>query len=273
MMKPACLLALAFLSTAAPSDLLAQAAVGGASQTTLAGEVKAAHSKTIKETLKEGGIIMIPLGVISVIMFSLIGYGIGILRKRRLVPDKSVQALRGYFSLGEYDNAAAYCKFNSGFFTDVVYAGLSNIGQGKEVCERAMEDSLAKSVASLSTRFYYLNLIGVVTPMLGLTGTVLGMMRAFSTLGASGIGDPSTLAGAIGEVLVATATGLFVAIPAFTAYYIFRNWTTEATAYCEDHVNALFRGMPYQAMGGLYYGDDPMFAALPAPTQSQDLNA
>jgi len=271
MIKPACqlVIALAIAFSIAPTVLPAQEAIGGASQNTLAGEVKAAHSKTIKETLKEGGIIMIPLGVVSMVMFSLIGYGLVILRKQRLVPETSVYALRDYFSHGEYDAAAAYCKFNNGFFTDVVYAGLSSIGQGKEICERAMEDCLAKAVSSLSTRFYYLNLIGVVTPMLGLTGTVLGMMRAFSTLGASGIGDPSTLAGAIGEVLVATATGLFVAIPAFTAYYVFRNWITEATSYCEDHVSALFRGMPYHAMTGLYYGDDPLFAALPALTQDQ----
>ena len=126
-----------------------------------------------------------------------------------------------------------------------------------------MEDTLAKGIASASTRNYYLNLIGVVTPMLGLTGTVLGMMRAFATLGTSGIGDPSALAGSIGEVLVATASGLFIAIPAFTFYYVFRNWITAATAYCEDHINTLFRGMPYHEMEGVYFGAEPIFAARP----------
>ena len=82
------------------------------------------------------------------------------------------------------------------------------LGQGKEVTEKSMEDVMAKEIASMNTRIYYLNLIGVVTPMIGLTGTVLGMMNAFKTLGTSGIGDPSALAGAIGEVLVATASGL-----------------------------------------------------------------
>lgn len=243
-------------------------ATGGAN-VPVAGDVKAAHNKTIWQTIQEGGVIMVPLAGVSVAMFSLIGYGIFLLRKRHLVPDAHVTALRSFFSQGDYAGASRYCRSNPGFFSDVIYAGLCTVGQGKDVCEESLADALSKAVASISTRFYYLNLIGVVTPMLGLTGTVLGMMRAFSTLGASGIGDPSALAGAIGEVLVATATGLFVAIPAFTAYYVFRNWATGAKAYCEDHVNALFRSMPYAEMTGLYYGDEPLFAALPKERYAQ----
>ena len=63
--------------------------------------------------------------------------------------------------------------------------------------------------------------------MIGLLGTVIGMMKAFAVLGASGIGDPRGLATSIGEVLMATASGLFIAIPAFISYYIFRNRTQQ----------------------------------------------
>ncbi|HEY8899791.1 MAG TPA: MotA/TolQ/ExbB proton channel family protein [Chthoniobacterales bacterium] len=219
--------------------------------------------KTLWTVLKEGGVIMIPIGLVSVGMCSLIVLGFLTLSRKKLVPDDQVAALRNYFTQGDYQNAVEYCRSHPGFFTDTVYTGLLCIGQGKEVTERAMEDTLAKGIASASTRNYYLNLIGVVTPMLGLTGTVLGMMGAFSTLGTSGIGDPSKLAGAIGEVLVATASGLFIAIPAFTFYYIFRNWITAATAYAEDHINTLFRGMPYEDMVGIYFGTEPIFAARP----------
>lgn len=232
-----------------------------------AGEVP--HDKTMWDVLEEGGVIMIPLGLVSVAMFTLIGLGFITLGRKRLVPDRHVDALRQLFVAGDYQGAVTYCKEHPGFFTDAVYTGLLCVGQGKEVTERAMEDALAKGVAALSTRNYYLNLIGVVTPMLGLTGTVLGMMNAFSTLGTSGIGDPSALAGAIGEVLVATASGLFIAIPAFSFYYIFRNWITGATAYCEDHINTLFRGMPYEYMTGVYFGEEPMFAAAPNWTREE----
>jgi biopolymer transport protein ExbB len=102
-----------------------------------------------------------------------------------------------------------------------------------------------------------------VTPMMGLTGTVLGMMSAFKTLGTSGIGDPSALAGAIGEVLVATATGLFVAIPGFASSYFFRNRIQAVSAYTEEVINNLFRGMPYAYLAGMHIGDDPIYAAIP----------
>ena len=225
---------------------------------------KAAHkNKTLLGVLKDGGVIMVPIGLVSVAMCSLIVLGFITLQRKRLVPDTHVAVLRKYFTEGDYQSAVNYCREHPGFFTDTDYTGLICVGQGKEVAERAMEDTLAKGVASLSTRNYYLNLIGVVTPMLGLTGTVLGMMGAFSTLGTSGIGDPSALAGAIGEVLVATASGLFIAIPAFTFYYVFRNWITGATAYCEDHINTLFRGMPYHDLERVYFGTEPIFAARP----------
>ena len=225
---------------------------------------KAAHAnKTLWTVIKEGGVIMIPIGLVSAAMCSLIVLGFITLRRKKLVPDDQVAALRNYFTHGDYQGAVEYCRQNPGFFTDVVYTGLLCVGQGKEVAERAMEDTLAKGIATLSTRNYYLNLIGVVTPMLGLTGTVLGMMGAFSTLGTSGIGDPAALAGLIGEVLVATASGLFIAIPAFTFYYVFRNWITAATAYCEDNINTLFRGLPYHDMERVYFGAEPIFAARP----------
>jgi len=144
-----------------------------------------------------------------------------------------------------------------------VGTGLSMVGHGKDATERAMEDALAKEISALGTRVRYLSVIGVVSPMLGLTGTVLGMIRAFATLGQSGISDPSALAAAIGEVLVATATGLFVAIPAFGAYYVFGNRITATVAHTEDVINGLFRGMPYGLMIGAQIGDEPIYAAAP----------
>jgi biopolymer transport protein ExbB len=241
----------------------ASVARGQESAPVAAAEKAAPKNKTLWDALKDGGVIMVPIGLVSVGMCSLIVLGFLTLRKRKLVPDEHVQKLRELFMSGDYQNAVEYCRAHPGFFTDTVYTGLLCVGQGKEMTERAMEDTLAKGIASASTRNYYLNLIGVVTPMLGLTGTVLGMMKAFSTLGTSGIGDPSALAGSIGEVLVATASGLFIAIPAFTFYYVFRNWITGATAYCEDHINTLFRGMPYHEMEGIYFGAEPIFAASP----------
>ncbi|MGA7904965.1 MAG: MotA/TolQ/ExbB proton channel family protein, partial [Terrimicrobiaceae bacterium] len=225
----------------------------------------AAHKKdkTFLQVLKEGGIVMFPLGAVSVYMLTLIIDSVRRIQNKVVCPPDIVNLLRSQFSAGDYNAAFQTCRSKACFLTNVVRAGLSMLGQGKEVTEKAMEDVMAKEIASLNTRIYYLNLIGVVTPMIGLTGTVLGMMNAFKTLGTSGIGDPSALAGAIGEVLVATATGLFVAIPGFASYYFFRNRIHAVSSYTEEVINNLFRGMPYAYLAGMNIGDDPIYAAIP----------
>ena len=122
-----------------------------------------------------------------------------------------------------------------------------------------MSEELAKENSNVQTKLSYLSVIGVCTPMIGLLGTVTGMMSAFSTLGTSGIGDPSSLAGAIGEVLIATASGLFIAIPAFAFFYYLRNRAAGAMHVIEDTVNSLFRKMPYDLLHGVHIGDEELF--------------
>jgi biopolymer transport protein ExbB len=75
-----------------------------------------------------------------------------------------------------------------------------------------MMGELQKENSKMQTQISYLSVMGVCTPMIGLLGTVTGMIKAFETLGSAGIGDPSGLSAAIGEVLVATASGLLIAI-------------------------------------------------------------
>jgi biopolymer transport protein ExbB len=237
-----------------------------ASPATQQGEQPAtAHrkDKTFFEVLKDGGIVMFPLAAVSVYMLTLIIDSVRRIQNKVVCPPDIVNHLRSQFSAGDYNAAFQTCRSKACFLTNVVRAGLSMLGQGKEITEKAMEDTMAKEIASMSTRIYYLNLIGVVTPMIGLTGTVLGMMNAFKTLGTSGIGDPSALAGAIGEVLVATATGLFVAIPGFASYYFFRNRIQAVSSNTEEVINNLFRGMPYAYLAGMNIGDDPVYAAIP----------
>ena len=258
--------ALAALLVALPLALWAQQAAAPAAAAAAAA-APAHHDKTLFEVIQAGGIMMIPLLTVSVLMVGLVIMGFVTLNRKKLVPDADVAQLRALFNQGDYRAALRFCKGKPGFFTNTLAAGIAVMGQGRDVTEQAMIDAIAKEVSTLSTRNYYLNLIGVVTPMLGLTGTVLGMIKAFSTLGETGIGDPSRLAGAIGEVLVATASGLFVAVPGFTFYYVFRNWIVEATAYAEDQINLMFRGMPYEDMEGRWFDDEPLVAAPPLPDE------
>src|SRR5678815_676849 len=139
------------------------------------------------------------------------------------------------------------------------------------MCIRDRENS------RMQTYISYLSVIGVCAPMLGLLGTVTGMMGAFAVLGSTGIGDPSTLSAKIGEVLTATASGLFIAIPAFGAFYFLRNRAAKVLHDIQDTMAGLLRKMPYDQLAGAHIGDEELYAAPPnwltAPAVAANLNA
>jgi biopolymer transport protein ExbB len=221
------------------------------------------HSKTLWEQIKEGGWVMFPIGLCSVATLYLIGDGIIRTGVKKAVPPEQVEALKALFRAGDYVGAYNYCKTNPSPLTNVLRIGLGLLGEGKQIAEEGMMGELAKENSNLNTYISYLSVIGVCTPMIGLLGTVTGMIRAFATLGSSGIGDPGKLAGAIGEVLVATASGLVIAIPAFGFFYFLRNRASSSIHNVQDVLNSLFRKMPYEALAGVHIGDDELFAATP----------
>ena len=136
---------------------------------------------------------------------------------------------------GNYQEAWEICNANKNYLANVLKAALTRIGRGKEAVEDAIAEHGLREATVLRTRNSYLSVIGVVAPMIGLLGTVIGMMGAFAVLGSTGISDPQALAGRIGEVLFATASGLFIAIPAFISYYIFRNMSQKCDRPCGRH--------------------------------------
>jgi biopolymer transport protein ExbB len=148
---------------------------------------------------------------------------------------------------------------------DIMRAGLKMAPEGKEMTEEAMFAEIARVNGDMQGRISYLSVLGVCTPMIGLVGTVVGMMEAFDTLGTSGVGDPSKLAGAIGHVLVATASGLAVAIPSFIFYYLIRNRIADNLHDLGELVTNRFRGFPYDEVAGKTdeIGAEPPIAAAP----------
>ncbi|MGI8955817.1 MAG: MotA/TolQ/ExbB proton channel family protein [Chthoniobacterales bacterium] len=221
------------------------------------------HSKTLWEQIKEGGWVMFPIALCSIATLYLIGDGIIRTSRKKTAPPEQEEALKTLFRQGDYVGAHNYCKTNPSPLTNVLRTGISLLGEGKEVAEDGMIGALSKENSQMQTYISYLSVIGVTTPMIGLLGTVTGMIKAFAKLGSSGIGDPSGLSAAIGEVLVATASGLVIAIPAFGAFYFLRNRATDSLHHIQDIVNSLFRKMPYESLAGVHLGDDELFAATP----------
>ena len=223
----------------------------------------AVHSKTLMEQIKEGGWVMVPIGILSVLTLYLIVDGALRTSVKKALPEQHVEAVKSAFRQGDYMAAYNYCKANPSPFTNVCRIAISLLGEGKAVVEDGMFGELTKENSQMQTYISYLSVIGVCAPMVGLLGTVTGMIKAFATLGASGIGDPSSLSAAIGEVLTATAAGLFIAIPAFGAYYFLRNRAAKVLHDIQDTMNSLLRKMPYDQLRGSQIGDEEIYAAVP----------
>ncbi len=239
----------------------------------------AAHNESILQTIKSGG----PLGILiwcailgaSITMVTFIIQNILSLRNEKLAPTPLVQALENEITAGNYQGAWETAKSNNNYLSNVLRSGLERLGRGKEAVEDAVAELSLREATNIRTRNSYLSVIGVVSPMIGLLGTVIGMMKAFAVLGSSGIADPRGLASSIGEVLMATASGLFIAIPAFISYYIFRNRAQQVIVYADDQINRLIADIPYEELAGVRIGEnfDPGAGALvSSATQSRKVS-
>ncbi|MCX8492907.1 MAG: MotA/TolQ/ExbB proton channel family protein [Chthoniobacterales bacterium] len=226
-------------------------------------DAQAAHSKSLLETLVEGGWVMFPIGIMSILTVYLSTDGIRNTSIKKTSPPAYEAEVKRLFQQGDYVGAYTFCRDNKSPLTNVLRVGISLLGDGKTMMEEGMISEMHKESASMGTQINYLSVIGVVTPMIGLLGTVTGMIKAFSTLGASGIGDPSSLSGAIGEVLVATASGLVIAIPAFGMFYFLRSRSTTAMHHIQDIINVLFRKMPYEYLQGVHISGEEIYASTP----------
>ncbi|MEA3189378.1 MAG: biopolymer transport protein ExbB [Chthoniobacter sp.] len=215
---------------------------------------------SIIKVILHGGplIIMIWAAILitSMTMVTFVIQNIISLRKEKVAPSALVDALANEISAGNYQGAWETCAANNNYLANVLRTGLERLGRGHEAVEDAIAEAGLREATMIRTRNSYLSVIGVVSPMIGLLGTVIGMMGAFATLGASGISDPRGLATSIGEVLMATASGLFIAIPAFIAYYVFRNRSQMVIVHADDRINRLIEDIPYEELGGVRIGEN-----------------
>lgn len=204
----------------------------------------------------QGGPVMYALVLASICVVWFTGEGFYNLRAGKLAPKALIARLREAFSSGNYQEAWNICQANKCFLSNVLASGLERIGRGKDAVEFSIEETAMREATILRTNTTYLSVIGVVSPMIGLTGTVWGMIKAFHTLGQNGITDPSKLAGNIGEVLVATVSGLLVAIPAFIFFYILRARAQGAILFAESQVYRMLDEVPYEQLVGVRIGEN-----------------
>lgn len=230
-------------------------------------ETPGAETKNLLHLYQEGGWVMHILLVCSVAMVWLFIDVWMRTTRNRMTPPADVAVAQEAFRAGDYVGAYQAMKAGTSPFCEVVRGGLGSVGHGKEATEEALYITVEKFTSRLQTRINYLSVIGVCAPMIGLLGTVGGMKGAFGSLGDDDVG---ALAGHIGEVLVATATGLLVAIPAFMAFYFLRNKLQGAVHHLQDESERLFRNAPYEYLQNADVGQEETYAAVPNWVESPE---
>lgn len=185
-------------------------------------------SQTLFGLLQQGGWAMFPLGLTALFMFFLIFYCWRETVRSRFIPDTLLQPLDDALAERNIDNARNLSLGANAILTRSLAAALLKARPNepdahREKVESSFVDTLEGEDNGISQWINYLNVVAAVAPMIGLLGTVSGMIQAFQTIGQVGMGDPTALAGDIGEALITTATGLTIGIPAMVFYFIFRN--------------------------------------------------
>jgi biopolymer transport protein ExbB len=218
-------------------------------------------STSVIEMILHGGplIIMIWLAIVatSIVMVTFIIQLFLQVRRQSLAPKALVAALDESLKNGNFQEAWETCQANSKTYIAAVLGGaLERIGRGKDATDTALIELGIRESQVFKTRNSYVSVIGVIAPMIGLLGTVIGMMGAFAVLGQTGVSDPRKLAMSIGEVLLATASGLFIAIPAFIFYYFFRNRINDAVVYADGELSKLVQDIPFDEVKGMRIGED-----------------
>jgi len=164
------------------------------------------------------------------------------IRRDNIMPAVVLEQIRELFDEKQYGEAIEMSAGEPSFLSYVVHAGLSDASHGYPAMERAMEEAAEERTTKLLRQIEWLNLIGNISPMLGLFGTVWGMILAFQTLALSGgTADPAKLSDSIGIALVTTLLGLAIAIPALAVYAVMRNrvdsLTSESMVAAQDLIS------------------------------------
>ena len=166
----------------------------------------------------KGGIIMIPLAILSVLGVAVTIEKIIALRVSRVVQRDIVNTIESVNTPTDIPMAIKICERYHTPFANIIRTGLEEAGEPMTIVRQAMEDSGRRETKRLERYLVLLATVAAASPLLGLLGTVLGMIKVFSVISIAGVGQAGLLSGGIAEALITTAFGLSIGIPALVAY-------------------------------------------------------
>ena len=181
----------------------------------------------------QGGWAMYPLAAFSIAAFGLILFNAISVREKTLLKPEVTAQIDEALGRGDLAGAKTICEENPGMIANITHAGLARIKGDvfdPAAVEKAMEESSVEEVAGPFINISYLSIIATLAPMVGMLGTVSGMIKAFRNIALGGMGKPELLADNISEALITTAVGLIVGIPAMFAYFFFKSRYAKLTS-------------------------------------------
>ncbi|MEL0586260.1 MAG: MotA/TolQ/ExbB proton channel family protein [Candidatus Thiodiazotropha sp. (ex. Lucinoma kazani)] len=189
------------------------------------------------ELVKSGGWLMLPIIACSIVALGIVFERLWSLQRKKVMPDYLMRQILQLHRDKKLDLADLNKLRTSSPLGRILAAGLINRDHNKEVMKEAIEEVGRQVVHELERYLNTLGTIASISPLLGLLGTVIGMIKVFSVIVTAGVGDPGVLAGGISEALITTAAGLSVAIPSLMFH-----------RYFSGLIDRLVMGMEEQAL-------------------------
>lgn len=187
-------------------------------------------------------IIWIMIALTSFCVLWLVIDGLISIKREKLLPGHVVDGVRDALTQGDLGAALETCEANPSPISTILMAGFSNISEGYEVIQEAVASSAEMESEKVMQRVNYLNLCGQIAPMLGLMGTVVGMVFAFGTLATrTGAAKAQMLAENISVALWTTCVGLIISVPALIAFTLIKNYATRLILESEATVLDLIK--------------------------------
>ena len=207
------------------------------------------------EIIYAGGWLMAPIILCSILSLTIIGERFWALRRRNVVPEGVGKQVEEWAARHELDRRHIDQLRSGSALGRVLAAALGNRHRSTDVIKEAVEDTGRHVVHELERFLNTLGTIAGISPLLGLLGTVIGMIKVFSAILAHGVGNANQLAGGISEALITTAAGLTVAIPSFFFYRYFKGRVAAYVVSMEQQainlIEAIDRGNVAQLRSGI----------------------
>ncbi|WP_019466029.1 MotA/TolQ/ExbB proton channel family protein [Dyella japonica] len=183
------------------------------------------------EILMAGGWAMLPILICSAVALAIVLERCWTLRRKSVLPPGLGEEVRNWARSGQLDPAHLTTLANGSPLGELLASALAVRNRPRELIKERIEDTGRHVVHRMERYLNTLGTIALIGPLLGLLGTVIGLIRMFMEVMRGGVGDPMKMAGGIGEALICTATGLIVAIPAYVLHRYFRS---KVAGYCVE---------------------------------------